>query len=441
VGNQRVFVLGIDGLPFSFMTELTGQNLLPNFKVLLSKGSLRRMNSVLPCVSSVAWASYMTGVNPAKHNIFGFIDRVPQTMEMFVPTSTHMTAEALWERLSRDGKRVVVINVPGTYPPRRVNGVLISGFLCADINKVAYPSEVSQDLKEIGYRIDIDSWKARESKDDFLAEVNEALDKRFEAALSLMSRVDWDFFQLHVMETDRINHFLWKQWQTMDSVYGPLFLEFYKKLDSYVGVLLDRIGDGTELIVLSDHGFCELKRHVYLNRWLEEEGFLRMTKESDSVRDIHPESKAYSLFPGRIYVNLKGREAGGRVEEGRDYEMTRENLIEALLGVRDPESGELLIERVLKREEVYDGPHLSSAPDLVAIANRGYDLKGNLDKPTLTATSEVMGMHTYDDALFYVRDREIRRDDNRFGITDAYSAVLKMMGVRKPDGVEAEDLI
>lgn len=441
LGRQRVLVLGIDGVPFSLMKALIEDDLLPHFRVALSQGSLKRMNSVLPCVSSVAWASYMTGMNPARHNIFGFMDRVPQTMEMFVPTSKHMAAETLWEWLSRNGKKVVVINVPGTYPPRTVNGLLIAGFLCVNIDKISYPREVAHELKAMGYRIDIDSWKARRSRDDFLAEVNDALDKRFEAAFGLMNRVDWDFFQLHIMETDRINHFLWKQWKDGDPVYGPLFLEFYQKLDGYLGALMERIGDGTELVILSDHGFCELKQEVFLNHWLQQEGFLKMRKESDSLRDIHPESRAYSLYPGRIYVNLKGRESTGGVEEGREYEMTRQNLIEGLLGIRDPEKGEPIIRRVQRSEEVYNGPYLSRAPDLLAIPHNGYDLKGSFAKPTLTTRSEVMGMHTYDDALLFVRNREIQKQDNGFGIMDAYSVVLKLMDTRRPEGVEAEDLI
>ncbi len=439
--KQRVLVLGIDGVPFSLMKGFIGDDLLPNFKTILSQGSLKRMNSVLPCVSSVAWASYMTGMNPAKHNIFGFIDRVPQTMEMFVPTSSHMAAETLWEWLSQNGKKVLVVNVPGTYPPRVVNGILIAGFLCADIDRISYPREVAQDLKAMGYRIDIDSWKAREFRDDFLVDVNDALDRRFDAAFGLMNQVDWDFFQLHIMETDRINHFLLRQWKKGDPVYGPLFLKFYQKLDGYLGALIERSTDETELIILSDHGFCELKQEVYLNYWLEQGGFLKMKKKSDSVRDIHPESRAYSLFPGRIYVNLKGREATGRVEEGQAYEMTRQNLTEGLLGIRDPERGEPIIRTVLKREEVYKGPYLPSAPDLVAIPNEGYDLKGNFTKSTLTARGEVEGMHTYDDALLFVRNREIQKEDNEFGIMDSYSVVPRLMGLKRPEGLDAADLI
>jgi predicted AlkP superfamily phosphohydrolase/phosphomutase len=440
-GRPQVFVLGIDGVPFSLLHELVREGHLHNLGTILSQGSLKRMNSVLPCVSSVAWASYMTGMNPAKHSIFGFIDRVPKTMEMFIPTSSHMTAETLWEWLSRNGKRVVVVNVPGTYPPRMVNGILIAGFLCPDIDKIAYPRELAQELRAMGYRIDIDSWRARESKDDFLAEVNGALDKRFQAAFALMDRVDWDFFQLHIMETDRVNHFLLSEWQKGDPIYGPLFLKFYQRLDSYLGTLAGRITEETELIVLSDHGFCELKREVYLNHWLEQKGFLKMKKAVDSTGEIHPESRAYSLYPGRIYVNLEGREATGRVQNGREYETTRENLAEGLLGIRDPEDGAPIIKRVFKREEIYSGPYLVCAPDLVAIPHNGYDLKGNFARSGLTLSSEVSGMHTCDDALLFVRDREIKREDSGFGIIDAYTVVLRLMNIKKPVGIDAQDLI
>ena len=255
-----------------------------------------------------------------------------------------------------------------------------------------------------------------------------------------MDRVDWDLFQLHIMETDRINHFLWRHWKDGDPVYGPIFLDFYERVDAYLGTLMDRIGDGVELMILSDHGFCALNREVYLNHWLEKEGLLRMRKDSDSVGDIHPQSRAYSLFPGRIYVNMKGREATGTVGGGREYEMTREGLAEALSAIRDPENGQPIIRQVIKREEVYRGPYLDLAPDLIAIPHNGYDLKGNFSRSMLTVKSEVGGMHTYDDAFLYVRNREIQKDNNGFGIMDAYGAVLKLMDVKKPAGVEAEEL-
>ncbi|MFQ5841663.1 MAG: alkaline phosphatase family protein, partial [Thermodesulfobacteriota bacterium] len=204
--GRRVLVIGLDGVPFSLLKRLSAEGKLPNWAKLLESGVFKRMNSIHPCVSSVAWATYMTGKNPGKHNIYGFVDRYPRSMDVFIPTSRDMDGKTLWEILSQAGKRVVVINVPVTYPPREVNGILISGFLCTNIDKIAYPKEKAGLLKEIGYRIDVDAWQARKSIDRFLEDLHLTLDKRIEAAFNFLGGEEWDFFQLHIMETDRINH-------------------------------------------------------------------------------------------------------------------------------------------------------------------------------------------------------------------------------------------
>ena len=95
----------------------------------------------------------MTGVNPGKHNIFGFIDRDPATYKQFIPTAAHMKASTLWEVLSLAGKRVIVVNVPVTYPPRQVNGILVSGFLSPSLDKAVYPASYLPALKSLGWRL------------------------------------------------------------------------------------------------------------------------------------------------------------------------------------------------------------------------------------------------------------------------------------------------
>src|SRR5512145_1177400 len=128
--SGRVFVVSIDGVPYDFMKAHIEKGHFPNFKKLAESGSFRRMNSVQPCISSVAWSSYMTGKNPAKHNIFGFVDKKPGSYDIFVPTSVNMKSDTIWEIMSRAGKRVFVMNVPVTYPPRQVNGIMVGCFLC-----------------------------------------------------------------------------------------------------------------------------------------------------------------------------------------------------------------------------------------------------------------------------------------------------------------------
>jgi predicted AlkP superfamily phosphohydrolase/phosphomutase len=440
--GRRVLVIGLDGVPFSLIRDLSGEGKLPNLTKLLESGSFKRMNSVHPCVSSVAWATYMTGKNPGKHNIYGFVDRFPHSMDVFIPTSRDMASNTLWEILSQAGKRVVVINVPLTYPPREVNGILISGFLCTDIEKVSYPKEACRVLKEMGYRIDVDAWQARESLDRFLEDLHLTLDKRMEAAVYFLEREKWDFFQLHIMETDRINHFLWGLWEEGDPVYGPEFISYYQKIDEIVGKMSAVLDGDTRLIILSDHGFCGMKKEVYLNHWLQREGWLKFRGEAPkSVKDIHQESKAYSLIPGRIYVNVAGRESSGSVHSPDEYERVRDELSGALLGMKDPDTGERIIETVFRREELYHGPHCNDGPDLVAIPHNGYDLKGNLDKGELTFKGPLVGMHTYDDAFIYMKDIEVLREDNTFGVMDVMPTILKVMGVNPPEDLDGQSLI
>ncbi|UCD70663.1 MAG: alkaline phosphatase family protein [Syntrophobacterales bacterium] len=440
--GKKVLVIGLDGVPFSLIKGLSAEGKLPHWSELMESGSFKRMNSVHPCVSSVAWATYMTGKNPGKHNIYGFVDRYPRSMDVFIPTSRDMAGKSLWEILSQAGKRVVVINVPLTFPPREVNGILISGFLCTNIEKIAHPKEFGGVLKEMGYRIDVDAWQARKSLDKFLEDLHLTLEKRIEAMFHFLEREKWDFFQLHIMETDRINHFLWGLWEEGDAQYGPEFIKYYQKIDAILGRISAGLDGDTRLIVLSDHGFCGLKKEVFLNYWLQREGWLKFREETPkSVKDIHQESKAYSLIPGRIYVNLTERESSGSVSFPDEYDRIRDEVQGALLGMKDPDSGERIIEKVIKREELYHGPHYNDGPDLVAIPHNGYDLKGNLDKKELTYKGPLVGMHTYDDAFLYIKDVEVPKMDNQFGVMDVMPTILKLMGVNPPEDLDGEALV
>jgi len=440
--GKRVLVIGLDGVPFGLLKGLLAEEKLPHLAKLVESGSFKRMNSIHPCVSSVAWATYMTGKNPGKHNIYGFVDRVPESMDVFIPTSRDMDAKTLWEILSEAGKRVVVINVPVTFPPRKVNGILISGFLCPSIDKIAQPKEVARVLKEIGYRIDVDAWQARKDLDRFLEDLHLTLERRIEAMFRFLEGEKWDFFQLHIMETDRINHFLWGLWEEGHPQYGPEFIKYYQKIDEFLGRISAWLDGDTRLIVLSDHGFCGMKKEVFLNHWLQREGWLKLRTETPkSVKDIHQESKVYSLIPGRIYVNLAGRESSGSVRFPDEYERVRDEVKGALLGMTDPDSGERIIEEVFKREDLYHGPHYNDGPDLVAIPRNGYDLKGNLDKKELTYKGPLVGMHTYDDAFLYIKDVEVRKEDNQFGVMDVMPTILKLLEVTPPEDLDGEALI
>jgi predicted AlkP superfamily phosphohydrolase/phosphomutase len=137
-------VIALDGTPYTFARAMMTDGAMPNFARLLREGSLVRMHSSYPDVSGVAWSSFMTGNNPGKHGIFGFIDRRPGSYQTYIPTAQNLQGETLWELLGRHGRRVCAIGVPNSYPPRPVNGVLVGCFLSPSVEKAAYPAALAR---------------------------------------------------------------------------------------------------------------------------------------------------------------------------------------------------------------------------------------------------------------------------------------------------------
>lgn len=405
--NKRTFVLGIDGFPYSFLQDRFIQKNMPKLSGFAKQNSTKRMDSVYPVVSSVAWTSFATGENPAEHNIFGFVDRNPAPFEITIPTARNRKAKTIWQELSEQGKKVIVINVPLTYPPEEVNGILISCFLCTDIEKSSYPKEFSGYLKDKGYIIDVDAGLAKENKQKFIGELHRALEKRFEVAFDLIDKQDWDYFQLHIMETDRLFHFLWSDIENKNGFYADI-VRFFKKLDLFLKKLNEKLLKSDRLIILSDHGFCSVKAEVQLNAWLKEQGLLKFTSTDEKLTDYDKSSVCYSLLPGRIFINLERREEKGTVTAG-DYQGVREDIKNRLLEFKAPESGEKIIDKVFFKEEIYSGPYLEDAADIIAHPKRGYDLKGRTGNISVFEHSHLNGMHTYDDAFIYAKNCDISK--------------------------------
>ena len=437
----RLFVLGLDGVPYSLLTSESGRRLMPVLSGLLDQGACLPMRSVLPTVSSVAWATYSTGVNPGKHGIFGYVDRHPDPFTALIPTARELKQPTLWEHLSRLGQRVGVMNVPLTYPPKAVNGFMVACFLSPELASATYPVELAPRLMELDYRLDVDTSLAHEDLEAFAGEASITLSRRFEAALDLMTQESWDFFQLNVTSTDRINHFLWGQWRDGEDPMATRFLEFYRRLDSYIGELTAKLASSCHLVVLSDHGFTRLKGEVYLNQWLQDNGYLLLGRGQKELKNMHADTKAYSLAPGRIFINLAGREEKGGVEAGHPYEDLREELIHRVAGLTDPQTGEPLVAKVHKREDLYTGPHLGRAADLIVEPAEGYELKANLEAPSLVGRGAMTGAHTMDDAFFFVAGGKAPDQPAVVSLMDAAPTICSLLKLPVPGGMDGRSLV
>jgi predicted AlkP superfamily phosphohydrolase/phosphomutase len=436
---SRLFVLGLDGSPLPLLKRLMQAGDLPNLARAFEGGSAVEMNSSLPDVSAVAWTSINTGKNPAKHGIFGFYDRKPGTTDIDIMTSTHTRARTIWELVSDAGRRAVAMNVPLSYPPQRINGVVISDFLAPRLDKAVYPTAVLSDLERIGYRIDTDPAVGRESLQAFVQDFKLVADKRAEAVMYLMDREVWDLFFVVFMETDRLHHFMFQYIEQDDPTYTPMFIDAYRHIDSLAGKILAKLNDDDQLIILSDHGFTTLKYEVYVNVWLQQEGYLRYREGAKpGPGAIDPSSRVFSLDPGRIYVNLQGREFGGSVSAA-DAPALLDELQARLSDLRDPETDEPMVQRVYRADDIYSGPYRDRAPDLLVMPHDGYDIKGTFDATTVTGRGKLVGMHKYDNATLFIKGHRISVD--HASVHDVLPTAGRLMKLDVPDDVDGKSVI
>lgn len=393
---NKIFVLGIDGMPYFLMQSRYIQSLLPNLSDLCMRYHLHKMNSVFPTISSVAWTSFATGSNPGEHGIFGFSDRQHNPFKIMIPTSRNRKKPPIWSQLPQDKKKIV-INVPLTYPPEPLNGYMISCFLCTDIHKSTYPGDYHKHLMDMDYIIDVDAWQVREDKEEFLRQLILAMDKRFQITFEMLNE-DWDYFHLHIMETDRLMHFFLEYLtEKKANTISELIESFFRKLDQWIDKLVKTIQNESAIIILSDHGFCQIKSEVQINLWLEQQGLLSLGS-SRKLENYRENTVCYSLVPGRIYLNLKGREERGSVKPS-EYYAVRDKVKARLLEFHDPDSDEPIMDKVMYREEIYHGDCIADAPDIIAHPKNGYDLKASLDGNQIFTRSALTGMHTYEDAM------------------------------------------
>jgi predicted AlkP superfamily phosphohydrolase/phosphomutase len=216
------------------------------------------------------------------------------------------------------------------------------------------------------------------------------------------------------------------------SAYHQKFLEYYRALDRIIKKIVAAAGKEVKLIIAADHGFTLIEQEIYPNTWLKEKGYLKLRREPpESIKDIDPASRAFILDPGRVYINLKGRMPHGCVEPG-DYDSLCRELTAGFLGLTG-------IDRVFRKEELYSGDYVEQAPDLVLISDSRYDIKGSLSKGHLTGKEKFSGMHTYHDALLYIRELNSNREN--VYLIDIAPTILEMMGLPIPPYMDGVSLL
>ncbi|MCD6291348.1 MAG: alkaline phosphatase family protein [Anaerolineae bacterium] len=404
--SKRVWVIGLDGAPWSLLRPWAEAGLLPTLVRLMKDGAWGDLESTIQPLTACAWSTFITGTNPGQHGLFDFTRRVPGTYQVEVVNGGMRRGASLWRVLSDAGRRVGVINVPMTYPPEPVNGYLVAGLDTPGLHSpYTYPPSLAAEIAD-EHLITVST--AGVTHAEYLARTLDAVDRRFRVLRRLLDREPVDFMMKVIMETDAIQHCSWHLLSQPDAPGHDAILQVYQCVDQRLGELLNDMPDGTTLVMMSDHGAGPIDKVVYLDRWLASEGWLQFKAPGASTWKATATQRAVGLAQrylpqrvkaalrgrmgaraqveavlrfgavdwrhtrafawgnqGNIILNLAGREPEGIVQPGAEAERLTDEIIERLYALRDPESGEPVVERVYRREEIYNGPMVPLAPDLL----------------------------------------------------------------------------
>lgn len=404
--QNRVCVIGLDGVPHALLLDLAKKGVLSAFGRIIDSGRLHKMKASLPEISAVSWTDFMTGSNSGTHGIFGFTDLKPGTYDLRFPNFLDVKAPTMWDNLGEKGLKSIVINQPSTYPAKKINGVLVSGFVAVELAKAVYPPSHKSALEQMGYQIDIDTLKSRENTGLLWQELDKTLMGR-QRALNFFWEEEWHYFELVFTGTDRLHHYLWNAYENPDHPHHQNFLEYYRQIDRLINKIYTAFrknaGDEENIFFLSDHGFTGIKQEVHLNAWLEKEKFLKYTNSSPKgLEDVHPKTVAFALDPNRIYLNYKDRYPQGSVRHA-EAKAIRDEIIRRLEKLEF--NGQKVVRKVFPAKDIYCGPYVSKGPDLVVLGEPGFDMKGSVKKKEIFGrTPGLQGMHTWDDAFFWAKN-------------------------------------
>ncbi len=395
-----ILVVALDGATFDLLSPWLAEGTLPTLARLIAAGASGELSSTLPPLTAPAWVSFMTGKNPGKHGIFDFFRPHAADLDQYeMVNSSHIRAKLFWDYLSEAGKRVGVLNVPVTHPPRPVNGYLVPGLLSPDQGQTCYPPDLLLPYqKELGpYRLTPDLLYQPDNTAVFIADLHALCDSQSRYAQRLCADHSTDFLMVHFLAPDIAQHKLWHYsdpshpWYdpAQAAQYGSALRDLFARLDQAIADLIALMPAETTVLVMSDHGFGPSHQIVNLNQFFIQTGLMKLKRgwrvwgrqslfkrprlwrwagrwlRPVAFADVDwAQTTAYSLgHIGQVYLNVNGRQPFGIVEPD-GYETVRAQVMAHLRLLRHPVTGQPLVEQMIVREAAVHGPYLDHGPDL-----------------------------------------------------------------------------
>jgi predicted AlkP superfamily phosphohydrolase/phosphomutase len=432
VGASKLVIVGLDGATFDLIIPWIEAGKLKTFERFVKGGAWGELKSTLPPLTCPAWPSFMTGKNPGKFGINDFVIREKDGER--VVNFSDILGEPFWDTAGREGRRSIIVNVPVTYPPQIINGILLSGMMTPPGKPFWSRDEVIKDLRRSAgnYVVDLDMLTVSSlNRERSLGKLYAMMENRFKLVAHLKDHYPFDLMAVVFRAPDIVCHRLWDR--------KDVILRVYEMIDGYLGHL---VNDTDHFFLMSDHGFRAFSKGIRINQHLYELGVLvrrkiefkdgsfrgstRIEKEKfgaranwvqgttgvpwkmflklgmtrssvakvleriglyDGVRRYFPRVLRRVLPVSRFAVDRESSRAYLDSRRTRGIIINRNlcdsgtyldfrNLIrQSLLDLKDPESGARVIRNVSLREEVYQGKYAERFPDLYVEPEEDYLLR------------------------------------------------------------------
>ena len=466
---MKVIVIGIDGASFELIDPWIEEGRLPNIAKIKQGGIWANMKSVLPPVTSPNWKCYSTGKNPGKLGIFWWENIDWVNRRVYYPTERKFKNKEIWDYIGEAGMKVGVIGMPTTYPPKRVNGILVSGGPDAEDKNFTYPKELEEELKKYSWRnhpqafIEVEKEKAAQ-------EIHEIIDMHFKTANALAERFKLDFLQVTSFHINILHHFLWDAAETRKA---------WEIIDKHIGEFMHQ---GCDLIIMSDHGSNKIKHVFNINIWLKEEGYLSLNRNFAAtlyklginqqslaaiVSRLRMQRLARKVVPKSLYRNIPS--ASGEIlkeaktnkinwqrskamasgqgpiylnPENDENEISKEEIKQKLEALVDPLTGERIVEKVYTKEEIYHGKYLTEAPELIVDQAKGVHIPGGIGQRDILSSPQRWQAENKKTGLFMAYGPSVKKGKKieNISILDLAPTILHLMNIPIPDDMDGRVL-
>lgn len=452
VSIDKVLVIGLDSAPPELLFDMFLDE-MPHVKSLLNKSTYGPMESCIPAITIPAWMVMASGKTPGELGLYGFRHRKSKTYdEIWIAHGNLIKEKAVWDYLGEKGLTSILVGIPPSYPPKPINGCLVSCFITPDASvNYTYPVNLKQEIESVVGEYIFDVTFRKEERDGVLEGILEMTKQHFEVIRYLIEEKEWNYFQFVEIGLDRIHHAFWKYFDEMHHLYVPnskyknVIRDYYKLLDEEIGSILSLLNDDVAIMIVSDHGVKRMKGAFAVNQWLIEEGLLKIrnpnilkTKKQVEFKSLDVDWRstvawAWGGYYSRVFLNVKGREPEGLIDQD-DYENMRSMVARRIVQIRGPD-GKKWNTSVYYPENVYPKA-IGDKPDmLVYLDDLSWRAAGTLGYDTNYLPENDIGP---DDAVhsrhgvFALHTREMASSKRvRLTIYDFAPTILKLFGIKK----------